>query len=81
MSGKPKDEQGKIFNHDKFDEKTGRPVGADGKPLPLDKEGFPVVNGQKFPQKFDPVLGVKVSEDGEKKSVGRFDANTGLPVD
>jgi hypothetical protein len=81
LSGKPKDEAGTVFDHSKFDEKTGRPVGKDGKVIPLDKEGYPVIDGKKFPQRFDSVLGVKVSPDGEKKSVGRYDPNTGLPVD
>jgi len=64
QTGKPLNDDGSPFDHSRFDENTGRPLDKTGKELPLDKEGFPVVDGKKFPQKFDPLLGLKVDLEG-----------------
>lgn len=49
LSGKPLNPDGSIFECSKFDENTGRPLNQKGELAPLDSEGYPSVDGKKFP--------------------------------
>jgi hypothetical protein len=81
ISGKPLNPDGTIFECAKFDENTGRPMNKNGEVVPLDSEGYPIVDGKKFPQKFSPLTGTKVNPDGSYVTLARYDKNTGLPID
>jgi len=81
LSGKPLDKDGNTITHSKFDENTGRPLDKNGKEIPLNADGFPVIDGKVFPQRFDPILSVKTDDEGLTVAPLRYSPNTGLPTD
>jgi hypothetical protein len=53
---------------------------GNSKEIPLNPDGFPVIDGKTFPQRFDPVLGVKTDDEGLCVAPSRYNPNTGLPM-
>jgi hypothetical protein len=83
-SGKPLDPAtGQPSTHSAFDPDTGRPLGGDGKPVPIDiATGVPTdPSGKKYPGVFNPHSGLPFDPVTGLRTPDRYDPDNGVPVD